>query len=76
MLKVRPRTGQLMQCTNDGSQSSFKEDVSTEEWLLIKALKPVSSVESFAPGWALNIRYNLAAQHPMIQNDPGLISML
>ena len=75
-LKVRLMTGRLFQCADDCSQASFKEDVSTEEWLLIKALKPVSSINSFAPGWAFNVRYNLATQHSVIQNDPGLISML
>lgn len=42
VLKVHTLTIPLASFSDDLSQNSFKADVSNEEWLLIKALKPVS----------------------------------
>ena len=43
VLKVSYRNGRLVVfMLTSSSQASFKQDVSNEEWLLIKALKPVS----------------------------------
>lgn len=65
VLKVRARLRQDAFISSPFFQASFKADVSNEEWLLIKALKPVCLGCFFFCGSVLTLLGCIALEHPV-----------